>query len=189
MTKYLWIFIATYSLIYAEYCKDLAPHANINENLEADIRGSANSILRTGINGNLNVYINKKTTDIYNNHKDANKAIIKSKLIYIICNVIQNSDNLTNKDKLDYIKKLYESNKSISKNNNTYVDNNSSSSAQANEKGSSSTYANQNSEGAAKTNDKGGGSTHTSDCAASGAVFNIELGTVKTSYNQGKCNE
>jgi hypothetical protein len=95
--------------VYAvDACEVLNPRAKISEKIETDVKGSATILFKLGaIDGDVKVSIEKETINIYDKHKDANKALIKGKLIYLYCNVIQGSESLSDLQKLNAIRKLY----------------------------------------------------------------------------------
>lgn len=105
------IFILSNSFAHAngiDACELLNPQAEVVEKLEADIRGSASTLLKLGTaGGNATVSIEKEVKNIFSNHSDANTTVIRSKLIYFYCTVIQSSDELSDAQKLHEIRKLY----------------------------------------------------------------------------------
>jgi len=104
--------IIYFTNIYAvDACEVLNPRAKISENIETDVKGSATTLFKLGaIDGDVKVSIEKETINIYEKHKDANKALIKGKLIYLYCSVIQKSNSLSDLQKLNAIRKLYTEN-------------------------------------------------------------------------------
>jgi len=67
----------------------------------------------------VKVSIEKETVNIFRKHKDANKTVIKGKLIYLYCNVLLNSKTLSDRQKLDVIRKLYSENDELDIPNNS----------------------------------------------------------------------
>lgn len=95
-------------------CSALNPVAKVNEKIKTDVEGSATTLFKFGaIDGDVKVSIEKETINIFQRHKDANKTVIKGKLIYLYCNVIQNSKTLSDLQKLNAIRKLYSENEEL----------------------------------------------------------------------------
>jgi len=110
----LFIFVHSSTVHALDACSALNPVAQINENIKTDVKGSAATLFKLGaINGNVKVSIEKETINIFKKHKDANKTVIKGKLIYLYCNVIQNSKSLSDLQKLNAIRKLYTENEEL----------------------------------------------------------------------------
>ena len=89
-------------------CSVLNSQAEVSEKLEVEIQGAASTLFKVGtVGANAIVSVDKEVKNIFSNHADANKTIIKSKLIYFYCSVIQSSDELSDAQKLNEIRKLY----------------------------------------------------------------------------------
>ncbi len=99
---------ATAHATQIDACAVLNPQAEVSEKLEAEIQGSASTLLKLGTaGGNASINIEKEVKNIFSNHADANKTVIKSKLIYLYCSIIQSSNELSDSQKLHEIRKLY----------------------------------------------------------------------------------
>lgn len=118
--KYLIFSICLASFVYSgnlfalDACAVLNPQAKVSEKIEADVKGSASTLFKVGaIDGDVKVSLEKETINIYGKHKDANKTVIKGKLIYLYCRVIQDSQSLSDLQKLNAIRKLYSENEEL----------------------------------------------------------------------------
>ena len=112
------IFLAGYicsgNLHALDACDVLNPQAKVSEKIEADVKGSASTLFKVGaIDGDVKVSLEKETINIYGKYKDANKTVIKGKLIYLYCRVIQDSESLNDLQKLNAIRKLYSENEEL----------------------------------------------------------------------------
>lgn len=113
---YLIVFcLLTINNSYAlDACEVLNPIAKVSERIQSDVKGAAATLFRLGaVDGNVKLSIEQETTAIYGKHSDANKTVIKGKLIYLYCNVILNSDSLSDQQKLGAIRKLYTENEEL----------------------------------------------------------------------------
>ncbi|PWQ96147.1 hypothetical protein [Leucothrix arctica] len=114
----IFLFVLSFSnSLYASEigaCEVLNPQAKVSEKIAAEVAGSASTLFKLGaIDGNVKLSLDKETTNIFEKHKDANKTVIKAKLIYLYCRVIEGSDSLSDLDKLNAIRKLFTENDDI----------------------------------------------------------------------------
>src|SRR5262245_16465161 len=86
------------SILKAQDCVALNPSTILSNVDVKDVEGSANTILKIGqIKGNYKEITSKEVKNLYEKYPNADKIVVKDKLIYLFCTILQKSNYTTDK--------------------------------------------------------------------------------------------
>jgi hypothetical protein len=92
------VFFLTPSFLKAQDCTPLDPRQQISEKTAQDISGAAQTVFKVGrVEGNYKGVAEKEVKNLYDKYPEADKIVLKDKLIYMFCTILQKSDYNTEK--------------------------------------------------------------------------------------------
>ena len=92
---------------FAFDCSSLAPSGKADNSIEAKIEGAADALFKLGkVDGNVSGKIKAEVTNVFETYPDANETIVKNRLIYLYCLILDDSKDISDTEKFDRLDQL-----------------------------------------------------------------------------------
>jgi hypothetical protein len=90
-------------------CKPLDPRQELSKDIETDIEGSAKTLFRIGkFEGKFGNKINEEVKNLYSNYPNADQIVLKNRLIYLFCTLLDESTNIEADRKIQMFNEFYD---------------------------------------------------------------------------------